>query len=312
VLEAVRDGQKVALFVRFRDIRSRRGWLGAGATGALALLLLWTAPSALAINSYHAAPATERAEVGALIARWDHDEDPTTPDRVDWMCSGTMIDADTFLTAAHCTGGWPAGVRFYVSLEPDVSAALERATARHPRNAAALAAAVGVPGTAYQDPRFPSSSADTHDIAVVELPVSEMAARWDFRPARLPRARQLDTFGPRSLDDMSFMVVGYGAQEASRGPGGHTHPGGGVRMKAPLGFDALNRTRLRFAMTASHGNGGACYGDSGGPNFAVLDGELVLVGTTITGDTPCYATNVAYRTDSPSARAFLGRYVDLP
>ncbi|MEO6317649.1 MAG: hypothetical protein ABIP36_02590 [Acidimicrobiales bacterium] len=38
----------------------------------------------------------------------------------------------------------------------------------------------------------------------------------------------------------------------------------------------------------------------------------LLAGTTITGDGPCYATNVAYRMDSPSARAFLDPYVDLP
>ena len=38
-------------------------------------------------------------------------------------------------------------------------------------------------------------------------------------------------------------------------------------------------------MTEPQGNGGAC---------------------------PCYATNVAYRTDSPSARSFLAPYVDLP
>jgi hypothetical protein len=58
-------------------------------------------------------------------------------------------------------------------------------------------------------------------------------------------------------------------------------------------------------MHAQHGNGGACYGDSGGPNFAIIDGERVLAGTTITGDVPCYATNVTYRMDSPSAQAFL-------
>jgi hypothetical protein len=58
--------------------------------------------------------------------------------------------------------------------------------------------------------------------------------------------------------------------------------------------------------------GGACYGDSGGPNFITLDGKLVLAGTTITGDIPCYATNVVYRTDSDSARDFLQQFVALP
>jgi hypothetical protein len=33
---------------------------------------------------------------------------------------------------------------------------------------------------------------------------------------------------------------------------------------------------------------------------------------TITGDTPCRSTNVDYRLDSASARAFLSHYVPLP
>jgi hypothetical protein len=62
-------------------------------------------------------------------------------------------------------------------------------------------------------------------------------------------------------------------------------------------------------MIEAQGYGGACYGDSGGPNFATIDGELVLAGTTITGDVPCYATNVAYRMDTPSAIGFLAPFL---
>jgi len=96
------------------------------------------------------------------------------------------------------------------------------------------------------------------------------------------------------------------------GPGGQTHPGGGVRMKAPVDFNALNKAWVRLSMIEPQGNGGACYGDSGGPNFVEIGGELVLAATTITGDTPCYATNVVYRMDTTSARTFLASYVDLP
>jgi len=74
-------------------------------------------------------------------------------------------------------------------------------------------------------------------------------------------------------------------------------------MKAPVTFDALNNAWVRLAMTAPQGNGGACYGDSGGPNFTTINGTTLLVGDTVTGDTPCYATNVAYRTDTASARS---------
>ncbi|MFI7673492.1 trypsin-like serine protease [Actinophytocola sp. NPDC049390] len=286
--------------------------LGSSAA-AVALVMAGAAPAG-AINSYNATPAPERTEVGALVATWDNDDDPTTPDRVDWVCSGTMVDADTFLTAAHCTAPftWPANVRFYVSLDQDVQTGLDDAAEAHPGDPAAVARAVGVEGVAHTEAGYPGNSADSHDIAVVEVPAAQMAARWSFTPATLPTAGRLDELGPRGLDATDFVVAGYGTQEARRGPGGHTHPGGGVRMKAPESFDALNKTWLRLAMTAPQGNGGACYGDSGGPNFAVLDGELVLVATTITGDAPCYATNVVYRTDTPTARTFLAPFVDLP
>jgi hypothetical protein len=49
---------------------------------------------------------------------------------------------------------------------------------------------------------------------------------------------------------------------------------------------------------------------SGGPTFlgaAPNDGDVVLA-VTSTGDAPCYSTNVAGRTDSPSARAFLSTF----
>jgi hypothetical protein len=281
-----------------------------GAVAAAAALL--SATTASGINSYNATPAPERTEVGALVVTWDDDGDPATPDNVDWVCSGTMIDADTFLTAAHCTTGWPAGARFFVSLEQDVQAGLDQGAKQHPSDPAAVARSVAVEGTAHSDAGYPGTSADSHDIAVVEVPADEMALRWSFTPAALPEAGQLDALGPQRLDDTEFLVAGYGTQEAQRDPGGHTHPGGGVRMKAPETFNALNNTWIRLSMTAPQGNGGACYGDSGGPNFATIAGERVLVSTTITGDVPCYATNVTYRLDSPTARSFLAAFVDLP
>jgi len=62
------------------------------------------------------------------------------------------------------------------------------------------------------------------------------------------------------------------------------------------------------------GDGGTCYGDSGGPNFlgAGASETNIIAGTTVTGDTPCRATNVDYRLDTPSARSFLGQFVTLP
>jgi hypothetical protein len=284
----------------------------AGVVSAASALTLAAALPAAAINSYNATPAPERTEVGALIATWDDDGNPSTPDRVDWVCSGTMVDADTFVTAAHCTTDWPDNVHFFVSLDQDVQSALDAAAAAHPADPSAVAAAVGVRGEAHSDPAYPGPSSDPHDIAVIQLPAKDVAARWTFTPATLPAAGLFDRLGPKGLNDTGFTVAGYGTQEARRGPGGQTHPGGGVRMKAPVTFNALDKAWIRLAMTAPQGNGGACYGDSGGPNFAMIGNKRVLAATTITGDTPCYATNVTYRLDTPGARAFLTTYVTLP
>jgi hypothetical protein len=171
-----------------------------------------------------------------------------------------------------------------------------------------------VEGDTHQDPAYPGNSADAHDIGVIDFAHrrTDPADVWRFTAATLPTADQLGAAGSRGLDAAAWLVVGYGTQEAVRGPGGQTHPGGGVRMKAPVDFNALNSTWVRLAMTEPQGNGGACYGDSGGPNFVTLGGVQVLAATTITGDGPCYATNVSYRLDTPSARAFLAPYVRLP
>ena len=282
------------------------------AAGATSVVL---ALPAEAINSYNATPAPERTEVGAFVALWDNTGDGV-PDRFDWVCSGTMVDDDTYVTAAHCTDDWPAGTRFFVSLEQDVQTLIDDHAALTPSAQAALFLANGwiVEGDPHQDSAFPGNSADSHDIGVLDFADRAVTPQdvWEFTPATLPTEGQLTELGSRALDAAEWWAVGYGTQEAARGPGGHTHPGGGVRMKAPEDFNALNKTWVRLAMNESRDLGGACYGDSGGPNFVVLGGQLVLAATTITGDAPCYATNVAYRLDTPGARAFLEPFVDLP
>jgi secreted trypsin-like serine protease len=104
--------------------------------------------------------------------------------------------------------------------------------------------------------------------------------------------------------------VGYGAYEVTNSPGGHRYLYDDVRMVATGTLNATNATWLRISMNASTGNGGTCYGDSGGPNF-LGSTQVVAAGITITGDAVCRSTNVVYRLDTESARAFLDDYVTL-
>ena len=85
-----------------------------------------------------------------------------------------------------------------------------------------------------------------------------------------------------------------------------------ARSCAFSGFNSLNGGYIRLSQNAATGNGGTCYGDSGGPNFLPLNGQLILAATTVTGDDVCMSTNVDYRLDTASARLFLGQYVTLP
>jgi Trypsin len=112
-----------------------------------------------------------------------------------------------------------------------------------------------------------------------------------------------------------FTAVGYGGQERSFEDQGQWfiayHD---AREYAVSSYNSLNKGYMRLSQNPSHGDGGTCYGDSGGPNFvgAGASETTTIAGITITGDVPCTSTNVIYRLDTDSARAFLGQFVTLP
>ena len=205
-----------------------------------------------------------------------------------WLyCSGTLISPTVFLTAAHCGDEGDSSVR--VTFDP----AYVDGDETHA-------------GTFYGDPRYTQRQNDTHDIAVVVLdePVEGIA------PAALPEAGSLSKLSK----NQRFTPVGYGAYEVTNGPGGHQFLYDDVRQFATGTLNATNKIWLRVSMNPSTGNGGTCYGDSGGPNFLGAGaGETDIVAAiTITGDAVCRSTNVDYRLDTRSARSFLDDYVTLP
>jgi len=219
--------------------------------------------------------------VGALLA-------PQAYSDGTWAsCTGTLVSPTVFLTAAHCDWGL---ARMAVTFD------------------SVYAAATGTAhwGTWHADPRYRGAQSDPHDLAVVVLdsPVSGIA------PARLPEANSLSNL-ERSQE---FTSVGYGAQSVTIDHGPVFHYAD-VRYAATSDtLFAVNKAWLRISMNPTLGDGGTCYGDSGGPNFlgAGATETDVVAATTITGDAMCRATNVVYRLDTPSARSFLGEFVALP
>jgi V8-like Glu-specific endopeptidase len=222
------------------------------------------------------ADGTKHPNVGGLV------NDTRYSDGTWLYCSGTLISPTVFLTAAHCADD---GARVRVTFDP----AYEDGDKTYA-------------GTFHADPAYSQVQSDTHDIAVV---VFDKAVKG-ITPAQLPTANSLSTLS----GSQQFTSVGYGAYEVTNQPGGHRYLYDDVRMVATGTLNSINPTWLRISMNPSTGNGGTCYGDSGGPNF--LGDSNLIAAITITGDAVCRSTNVTYRLDTESARAFLGQYVTLP
>ena len=220
--------------------------------------------------------------VGALVSY-----DPETGEKY-LICSGTLIDPNVFLTAAHCLLDEPSDL--YVSFDsfvgaPDVGPDV---TLYH--------------GQAVGHPEFVDETApgDTHDIAVVVL---DKAVKG-VKTATLPKSNTLSKLVRTGIAARTgWGVVGYGRE-------GHTEEdgffGGGSRRFAFSAFGSLQSFKLLLDQKAP--KGGTCRGDSGGPVF--LGKTRIVVGIVSDGDAYCQEDSVNYRVDTRSAQRFLAPFLD--
>jgi hypothetical protein len=233
------------------------------------------------------------SNTGAFIVK-----SPTTG-QIFPICSGTMITSNVFLTASHCT------VFFTQDLAPDGWVAYVSLDASIPFGSLTSSKTELLPvAHVVSNPNFNQSQSDSGDIAVLILQRNVRGVT----PASLPACGLLDQLvAQNGMKSAVFTPVGYGLQNRV--------VGGGVpffqdlnpipRMFTFSSFNSLNGGYLRLSQNPSTGNGGTCFGDSGGPNFLTVNGQQLLVAITITGDSVCRSTNVDYRLDIASAQAFL-------
>lgn len=231
---------------------------------------------------------------------FDGNKHPSTGALVDYdsrgtsyaFCTGTLISPTVMLTAAHCN---PGVSNVKVTFEAVV------------QNAAVM-----YTGRFVAHPNYRAGQDDPHDIAVI---VFDREVKG-ITPARLPTAGLFDTLKANGLlNGTKYTAAGYGGQERSFDAQGKPYIAyEDKREYAVSEFGALNSAWLRLSQNLSTGDSGTCYGDSGGPNFiGAGSGETkVIAGTTITGDAQCVQSNVVYRLDTKSARAFLKDFVTLP
>ncbi len=275
--------------------RSRFGWRLAAVALVCALLLAVTAP-VFAI-SYGVLDGNAHPFVGSIVVS-------IPGEGLFQWCSGTLIAARVFLTASHCTAPLDnfvvnnPGAEVLVTFDPTINESATFYT-----------------GTWHTNPNYNNfqgqfGRSNPGDVAVIVLDHAP-----GITPAQLPPADLLDQLQATGvLRNTLFTAVGYGTVR-------DTNRGGfaGIldnldRRRVDQEFVSLTPNWLTLSMNLSTGNGGTCYGDSGGPHFIHLNGHetTIVAAVTVTGDAVCKATDVDYRMDTAAARSFLSHYVTLP
>jgi hypothetical protein len=198
------------------------------------------------------------------------------------VCSGTLIKHGVFLTAAHCVVGVPQDWDLYVSFAEDLEspAPLNPVTRR------------------VAHPDFGKNMANLYDVGAL---LFDPAASAGITLAEVAPVDYVTDMSKRERREATFTAVGYGTIRESRQKGWQGILDNTERRSADQSFLSLQDAWLTLSMNEATGDGGTCYGDSGGPHFH--GGYIVSV--TVTGDTVCKATDKTYRLDRPWVHDFL-------
>jgi hypothetical protein len=242
---------------------------------------------------------TEHTNVGAMVV-------DLPDDGLSQVCSGTLIEVEglegrVFLTAGHCTdyldylldSGQITIDDIYVNF--DVYAL----------NVDTLLPVAAV--ETHPDYSWTPAS-NRHDVGLLLL---EKDAGITHDAALLPEKGFLDAKKKahelrQGKEEADFIVVGYGGT-LDWPPPLVTYENN--RQFAESEYLALLRSWLIMSQNHATGDGGTCYGDSGGPTFWVDpdtgDETNIVVAITSWGDVPCVATGIAYRVDTSDALDFI-------
>jgi hypothetical protein len=273
----------------------------------------------------------EHPYVGQLLFYVPDAVDSRFDDPGGWFnCTGTLIDADTIVTAGHCTygvgleGEVPADalhggsdVWFSVSEAPDYSILPPSSSFIPDRNqdrydtwSAALDGSSdwAEAEMTFTHPEYVDAAFLLHDVGVVEL--SEPIQRSEY--GTLPEENYLNKYySAKAKKNARFESVGYGLEDSGPkfGLGGDTRRKATRKLVSFKGAYGYKNIAVMFSHRGSGADGGTCFGDSGGPTFdkttAALEAQNIIVAVTSFGlNYNCNASG-SYRIDQPDDLAFL-------
>ncbi len=173
-------------------------------------------------------------------------------------CTGTLISARRVVTAAHCLENVSAS-----SLRFVIGASVSQA--EHVLTVASVT----------PHPQYDSYSLD-HDIGYIDLTSN----------APVPPMGVL-THMDSSFVGQELVFVGYGASN------GYQQTGSGTKRSVNMPVQQVWARQFRYAVPSKN----TCNGDSGGPAFAQVNGQLLVAGVTSYGDANCVQYGVDTRTD---------------
>lgn len=170
-----------------------------------------------------------------------------------FICSGSIIDRDIILTAAHCLGS-DGLARVVVAFRTNIEGQGPVIQASDRRRMSDFEERAGM------------SESDWHDLALIKLaspiPAGYSVARF------LPSQSMLRTGG-------SITLAGYGMTTPLSSP--NSNNGAGVLRKVDQTVTNNAYGDTEFLVSLENGRG-ACHGDSGGPAFVRQGSSLYLVG----------------------------------